>query len=359
MELYAGADGVLQNGLGDRMFGPGLESRRDAENFIRRRPVQRDDVHDARCAARQRAGLVKRHAPNRPGPLEMRAALDQDSLTRRRRQGRHDRDRCRDHQRARARNDEEHKTAIRPFANRPVEQRRHRHEGGGEANHRRRVVARKPVHENLDWRAASLSGFHEVDDSRERRVAAQPRDPHFECAAAIDGAGEHLVSRSLIDRQGLSGDRRLIDRAVAVENFPVERNLVTGSHNQRLANPHEIDGNTLVDTLAMHQRFSGAEIHQRANRVARARHAACLEQLCERKQENDGGPFRPFADRHCAGHREQHQDVDIEREHARRGKGPAHRVDAAGENRRDKRRQIHEAGNPCHLQTEPDGQGRP
>ena len=179
-----------------------------------RTPFSGNHVDDAQLPVRQRAGLVERHAAHRRQLLEVRAALDQHALARRGGQRRHDRDRRRDHQRARAGDDEQHQRPIDPRAPGPAEAaaaRRRRAAASDE--HRRRVDAREPLDERLARRALRLRALDEMDDARERRVAAQPRHVDFERAAAVDRAGEHLVARRLLDRQRLAGHRRLVDVA--------------------------------------------------------------------------------------------------------------------------------------------------
>ena len=178
--------------------------------------VERHHVDDFRRTARQRAGLVERDAADAAGPLEVRAALDQHALPRRAGQRGDDRHRRRDDERARARHDEQHQRAVDPRL-----PRRRQASGGTTAtsdrqdDDRRRVDAREALDERLRGRALRLRLLDEMDDARQRRVAAEPRDADVERAAAVDAAGEHLVARRLVHRQRLAGDRRLVDGARA------------------------------------------------------------------------------------------------------------------------------------------------
>ena len=112
-----------------------------------------------------------------PQPLEMRAPFEQHALPRGGRQRGHDRDRRRDDQRAGTGNDEEHERAVDPVAPRPAEhQRRHEPNQDGQDQHSRRID-RANRSTNVWLGARWTAPLDEVDDARERRIAAQPRRP--------------------------------------------------------------------------------------------------------------------------------------------------------------------------------------
>ena len=92
--------------------------------------------------------------------------------------------------------------------------------------------------------------------------------------------------------------------------------------------------------------------------MPRAIHAARFENLGEGKQERDRRAFGPLADNHRADDGDEHQHVDVERHHARRGPRAACRVDAA----RQDRDEIRGANNQpwaksSELQKQPGRQG--
>src|SRR6185369_14825545 len=84
-------------------------------------------------------------------------------------------------------------------------------------------------------RVLGLRRLDQVDDARKRRVADQTRGFHFDGAVAVDGAGEHFVARLLVHRQGLPGNRRLVDVARARNDAAIERDLLARTHAQALA----------------------------------------------------------------------------------------------------------------------------
>ena len=72
--------------------------------------------------------------------------------------------------------------------------------------------------------------------SRPMRVTAM-----LERATAVDGAGEDLVARRLVDRQRLAGDRRLVDVAVPGDDDAVERHLVARPDDDLVADRDVVD----------------------------------------------------------------------------------------------------------------------
>ena len=108
---------------------------------------QRFPVHEAGLAFGDGAGLVERDGLDEPGLLQVGAALDQDALARSSRQATDDRDRCRDDQRARAGDHQQHQGLVGRLqprhATQQGQQERHRHRDdengwrvdGGEAVH--------------------------------------------------------------------------------------------------------------------------------------------------------------------------------------------------------------------------------
>jgi hypothetical protein len=49
-------------------------------------------------------------------------------------------------------------------------------------------------------------------------------------AFLVDGSAHHLASSRFCDRNGLAGDHRFIDIAVAVDHLAVDRDAFSGPH---------------------------------------------------------------------------------------------------------------------------------
>ena len=188
-----GARGVeaVAGGLGARR--PGRPGARIAIRR-RRRPAARRrrcpaacsmTLDDRRLAVGERAGLVERHRAHAGQPLEVRAALDEHAAPGGGGERGDDRHRRGDHQRARARDHQQHQRAVgpqrRPAA--PSDGDRHDEHRGRHRDHRRRVPAGEAIDELLRRRALRLRRLDQVHDAGERRVAHGAGDADVERAA--------------------------------------------------------------------------------------------------------------------------------------------------------------------------------
>ena len=97
----------------DRMLRIAARLRRPARRSRARRMPFKVTTSTCRRPAGQRASLVERHAPYAARALEMRAALDEHALVRGARERRHNRHRRGDHERAGARDDQQHRARGR------------------------------------------------------------------------------------------------------------------------------------------------------------------------------------------------------------------------------------------------------
>ncbi len=183
----------------DRVIRPMFDRRSQRDHRASRGAVKWHDGDNLRDAAGERPRLVECDAADGSGPLEVRAAFDQNALSGGTRQRRDDGYRRRDHECARARDDKQHERAIQPGLPGFTERhRRHHRDADGKCDHRRRVNAREALDDGLRRRALRLRPLDKMNDSRKRRVPAPARDANIERAAAVDGAREHLIARRLV-----------------------------------------------------------------------------------------------------------------------------------------------------------------
>ena len=152
--------------------------------------------------------------------------------------------------------------------------------------------------------------------------------------------GKHLVTGGLVHRQRFAGDRRLIDVASPRDDLAVERDLFAG--RTRTISPTRPRPWRLASRRPSRRThgFGGCQVHQRADRLARAVHAAGFEVLREVEQEDDRRRLRPLADDERAEHRDRHQHVHVERVQTHRAQGPAGGVNAARRDRRSPTRSV-------------------
>ena len=312
------------------MLGLRLHRCRRAEQLVFSVTGERANRVKRQPARGHRAGLVEGHDANRGQPLQMDAALHENTLPGGTRERRHDRHRRRNHERTRTRDDQQHERAIQPDVERLAgHHERHRRDECGQYDNGRRVPGGESIDERLQRRALGLRGLHEVDDPRERGVAPAARDSNGERAMTVDRAGEHFVAFGFLDRQRFSGDRRLVHLRVPVANNAVERKLLTGADNHQCTGGHALDADQPFTGAIAHEHVAGREIDQPANGLAGAVEALCLEPLRGGEQRHHHRGFFVFADRHRANHGDDHQHVDVEREPLDRLPGALRREDRA------------------------------
>ena len=92
-----------------------------------------------------------------------------------------------------------------------------------------------------------------------------------------------------LDRHGLAGEHRLVDRRGAVDDDAVGGDLLAGPDDEEVADRELVDGDEHLDAVAQHAGLLRAELEQRADRLARAALGAGLEEAAEQDQRRDHG----------------------------------------------------------------------
>ncbi|MNP24645.1 hypothetical protein D3C76_1174190 [compost metagenome] len=177
------------------------------------------------------AGLVQGQVIQVAAAFQVHTALDQDAFARSSGQAADDGHRGRDHQGARARDNQQHQGAVDPVE--PAcghEQWRNHCHGQGDGKHHRRVDTRKAVDKALSRRPRALRLLHGLDDPRQSRLPGAGGDAVFQCPRLVDGTGEQLVAYGLLHRQAFAGDRRLIDAGLPIDHFTVQADAFAGAH---------------------------------------------------------------------------------------------------------------------------------
>jgi hypothetical protein len=107
--------------------------------------------------------------------------------------------------------------------------------------------------------------------------------------------------------------------------------------------------------VAAHERLGGREIHQRPDRAARPRHAARLEELRQREEEDHRRRLEPLADAERADDGDQHQHVDVERAVTHREPRALRDRQAARHRREAEQQRLHQLGRPGQPRRPPGG----
>ena len=299
---------------GNRVIRARGQARRPSgvQRFIHFQQVEAVGLH--RLAMGQRAGLVQRQQGQMPPVLQIHTTLDQDALTRSRRQATDDGHRGGNHQRTGAGHHQQDQGAVDPVEPGATDdQRRHHGHRQGECEHHRGIDARELIDETLGRRARALRLLHRMDDACQGGVTCCRAYAELQRARLVDGASEHRVAHTLFHRQAFPGDRRLIDRRAAADHLAIETDALTGAHTHHRAQPDSLHVDLLPTAIGLlHGSARRRQIHQPANRIARPIQRTRLDQFGQGEQHHDHRRFRPLTDQHRAGHGDAHQGIDIE-----------------------------------------------
>ncbi|VWC47128.1 hypothetical protein BLA6860_07481 [Burkholderia lata] len=253
------------------------------------RHADRFERRHGRLAFGQCAGLVERDHGCALREFERLRILDQHAVPRRDAGAGHDRGRCREAERAWAR-DDEHRDRVedRGFragaGDQPADQRQQ-----GDAEDRRHEHLAHAIDEPLDRRLLGLRGFDEADDARERRLRADRGGFDDERAFAVDRAGRDGVAVVLRHGQAFAGDQRFVDVRAARHDPAVDGHALAGTDADAGADAHLRQRHVALDAVLDDACAIGTQRVQRADRVGGLALRARFEPFAEAHQRDDDG----------------------------------------------------------------------
>ena len=289
-----------------------IDGRSDPEHILC--GVRRNRLHSLHrgFALGDRAGLVDRKRPQPSNRLQMSAALYEHAATCHRGQPGDNADGRRNHQRARAGNNQQNAGAIKPVRPLTAEYKRRHHEDCERGNgHTRRVIAREQVDEALCRRLLLLRFFHQANDARERGIAGDLRDLNFEGAFAVDRSREDLIAGFLVHGNRLAGDRRLVDRGFSRHDFSIKRNAHRGLYRHDIADLCLSDWRLHELIAALDRRGLGRDLEQGFHRASRTAVGPSFQPFRDAEKEHDGRRFNPLANDGRADGRDCNEQVDV------------------------------------------------
>ena len=194
------------------------------------------DIHDARFAHRQGAGLVEDNDIELCGVFQRRRVLEQNAATCAEPGADHDRHRCGQSERIGAGDHEDRDCqghGKQQCFTDPPEPDSKRSEANDDRDQNKPL--RRAVGEQLRGCLRVLCLLHKLDDLRERCVSAHLGRPVAETAALVDRCPDDFVSGGFRDGHGFAGEHRFIDLGAAFQNLPVDRNLVARADKNNVA----------------------------------------------------------------------------------------------------------------------------
>ena len=202
---------------------------------------------------RQRAGLVDDERVDFLRPLERRRVAHENAASRSLSDADHQRGRCRESQRARARDDQHGGRAHQrraPVAEREaIADERDRRDD----QHRRDEPRGHGVGKTLNRRLRSLRGRHLADDAGEKRRLTDGGRLAAQRTGFVDGSREHAVARPFRDRPALAGQHRLVDRGFAGQHAAIDRHARTRTHDEHVTDDEVRERNLRHVAVALAQ----------------------------------------------------------------------------------------------------------
>ena len=260
------------------------------------------------------ARLVERYRLDLVGGFQIDPTLDKNAAPRGRRQAAHHRDGRGDDQGTRAGNHEQDQGLVQRLRPCHIHQPGHEHcHCHGQRKHHGRVDGGKLVHKLLRGRAASLGLLDRMDDAGQRGVAGRGRDPHFQGAGVVDGAGKQGVAHGLVHGHALARHRGLVHRTRARDDHAIERHARARPDAHHGVQRHAGRRGLLPGAVGLaHLGRVGGQVEQALDGVARPVHRTRLDQLGQGIQRHHHGGLGPLADDKRPGHGHGHQRIDVE-----------------------------------------------
>ena len=129
--------------------------------------------------------------------------------------------------------------------------------------------------------------LHHPDDLGQGGILAHPGRLTHHIAGAVEGRRRHPVAHTLIHRQALTGERRLIHGAAALQHLAVGGDRLAGTHHKPVAGFHPLNRHRLLPLVGEQHRRLGFHRQQPPERVGGFPLGACLQHLSHGNQRQN------------------------------------------------------------------------
>ena len=225
------------------------------------------DVGHARNACRDSSRFVQRHNLRAPCGFQRRGGFEENSVPRANAVSDHDCNRGRKAERARTA-DDQHRNRPRqcvtevPSHRKPDDQHHERDRHDSRHEH-----ARHAIRDLCDRGFRCRRVADHADDLRQRGVLSDPRCLTPQKARPVDGCRRHAVARMLVHRDAFARQRRLVNRALPVQNHAVHGNILPRADDEHIAFLHLPDRNGHFRAVPHDHGGFGGKLHQRPQGV--------------------------------------------------------------------------------------------
>ena len=241
----------------------------------------RRDPGQRRTPAGQRARLVEHAGVDARQRLDHVAALDQCAFARQPGDRRSHRRRRREHQGARA-GDDQGRHRAHHLAGEEVD-------ANGSEQHRGQEEAGQLVRGADHPGAPALRVLDQVGDPGDGRVAAGPFGANLEHAVLVQAAAPHRVADAELGRQRFAGHAALVDGRLAALDHPVHRHPLAGEHPHEIADLDFAERHEFLAAVAKHPRLFRLAGDETGDRPLGAIDRPVFDPLADQHDEHDLG----------------------------------------------------------------------
>ena len=258
-----------------------LQRNGAGQKLVLRYACRREKIRDCRLAGGDGSGFVERDDLNSAGFLQTCCRLEENAVLRAETAADHDRNRRRQTQRAWTADDQHRDAAREAVAEGLADQQPDNRCDNCNRNDRRDKNAGDLVGNFGNRRFGRRCVGDHLNDLRERRVLPDARGAAGQKARLVDRCGRDRIAGGFVRRDALAGERRLVDRARAIEHHAVDRNALAGADDEGVSGLYLLDGDGLFLAASYNRRRFGRELHEAFERVRRLALRACLQHLAD------------------------------------------------------------------------------
>ena len=179
--------------------------------------------------------------------------------------------------------------------------------------HQRRVEAHVLIHDLHDRQLGLLGGENQFAHAAQRGVRAGAADFDLQHAGQVLRAGKNFVARLLVHRQRFAGDGGLVERALAVHDDAVRRDVVAGADADDVADGELAGGDFFLGFVGLDAAgLGGCEFDERFDGSARAFGGAGFDDFADQHEERDDAGGLVIAGRKGGEHGDGDELIDAE-----------------------------------------------
>ena len=128
---------------------------------------------------------------------------------------------------------------------------------------------------------------HHADYLRKRRVLPDSRCPTAYKARKIDRRRTHCAARRLVCGYALARKRGFVYRALSLDYYAIDRNILTRTHHENVSSPYLLNGYEYLCAASLDRCGLGRKLHKSSERIGGLALTARFEHLANRNERDN------------------------------------------------------------------------